>query len=98
MSSSDLLPEKMSDRNTGSRNGESAMKRFLVLFPLYSDQVQLCWMICEGFSIKISKYHNTYLGIKFSQHFKSQMMYFIRGHGVCCGVGNDLFIRLRSFQ
>ena len=54
MSSSDLLPGKISDTNTGSRSGEIAIRPFPVLCPLYFDRVQLCCMICEGFSIKIS--------------------------------------------
>ena len=53
MSSSDLLPGKISDTNTGSKSDEIAIGPFPVLCPLFSDQVQLCCMICDGFSIKI---------------------------------------------
>lgn len=40
----------------------------------------------------------THLGIKFFQHLKSEVMYFIRGHSVCCEVRHDLLIRLLSVQ
>ena len=52
--SSDMLPGKASETNLGNPTGDKPTKTLPVLCSLYSNQVALCAIGSEGFSIKTS--------------------------------------------